>query len=204
MILSLGILLDDLGYDAGTNGAAAFSDGEPKSFVHRDRCNQLDRHLNVVARHHHLHTFRKLYASRHVRSPEVELRSVALEERSVSSTLFLRQHVDLSKEVRVWRDAARLGQHHSPLHFLLRNSTEQEADVVAGSPLVEKLPEHLDARHNCPLVGIESDQRHFLANLHDAALDTTSRNRTTTGDREHILDRHDERLLSLANRLRAV
>src|SRR6266481_8588885 len=59
--LPASLLLEDLGNDACTNGAAALSDGEPAPLVHRDRRDQLDRHLNVVPRHHHLHTFRQLH-----------------------------------------------------------------------------------------------------------------------------------------------
>src|SRR6476659_9983128 len=165
-------LLDDFRYDAGTDGAAAFTNGEPKTFVHRDRRDQLDRHLNVVARHHHLHPFRQLYASHHVRRSEVELWTVSLEERRVSAALFLRQHVNLGQEVRVRRDASSLGQHHSTLHVLLANATQQQSDVVTGSALVQKLPEHLDTRDNGLLVGVEADKADFLAHLHDAALDT--------------------------------
>src|SRR5882672_6599975 len=68
---------------------ATFPNGEPEPFVHRDRRDQLDRHLHVVPRHHHLHPFRQLHASRHVRRPEVELRPVPLEERRVSPALLL-------------------------------------------------------------------------------------------------------------------
>ena len=34
-------LLDDLGHDAGADGAAAFADREAQAFVHRDRGDQL-------------------------------------------------------------------------------------------------------------------------------------------------------------------
>src|SRR6476469_8111751 len=205
MILSLGIfLLDDFCYDACANSPSTLANCEAKSFVHRDRCNKLDRHLNVVARHHHLHSLRKLNTSSHVRCTEVELRSIPLEERRVSSTLFLRQHVHFGQEVRVRRNAARLGQHHSTLDLFLSNSTKKKSDVVACLTLIEKLPEHLDSSHDRALVSIESDQRHFLSNPHDAALDTSRRNCSATRDREHVFNRHQERLLGLAYRLRDV
>src|SRR6185436_16396236 len=50
----LGRLLDDLGDDPRADGPATLADGEAQALVHGDRLDQLDRHLNVVARHHHL------------------------------------------------------------------------------------------------------------------------------------------------------
>src|SRR6476646_6859612 len=81
-------LLDDLRDNTGADSSATFTNGEPKSLVHRDRRNKLDRHLNVVAWHHHLHPFRQFHRSRHVRRAEVELRTISLEERRVSAALF--------------------------------------------------------------------------------------------------------------------
>src|SRR3546814_1799969 len=42
--------LDDLGDDAGADGAAAIADREAQAFVHGDRCDQLQVHCDVVAR----------------------------------------------------------------------------------------------------------------------------------------------------------
>src|SRR5688572_23574684 len=91
------LLLENFRYDAGANRAATLSDSEAKSFVHRDRRDELDRHLNVVAWHHHLHPLWQLYTSSHVGRTEVELGAVALEERRVTSTLFLGQHINLGQ-----------------------------------------------------------------------------------------------------------
>src|SRR3954464_2130114 len=88
-------LLLDLGDDARTHGAATLADCEPETLVHRDRLAELDLHVRVVARHDHLLALRELDRARHVRRPEVELRPVAVEERRVAATLFLREHVDL-------------------------------------------------------------------------------------------------------------
>src|SRR5688500_4431994 len=118
-------LLENFGYDACTNSPATFSDREAETLVHGDRRDQLDLHLDVVARHHHLHPFRQLDTSSHVGRSEVELRSVTLEERRVSPTLFLGQHVNLGRELRVRRDRASLGQHHPTLHVLLVDTTEE-------------------------------------------------------------------------------
>src|SRR5688572_9984371 len=118
-------LLQDLRDDAGADGAATLTDGEPQTFFHRDRVDQLNRHFDVVARHHHLGVARQLDHSRDVRRAEVELRAIALEERRVTAALFLRQHVYLALEVRVRRDRTRLRQHLAALHFLALRATQK-------------------------------------------------------------------------------
>src|SRR5580704_12926475 len=100
----LSALLDDLGDRSGADGSAALADSEAQALLHGHRGVQRDFQRDVVARHHHLRTLRQLGRSRHVRGAEVELRTVAVEERRVASTLFLRQHVDLALERRVRRD----------------------------------------------------------------------------------------------------
>src|SRR5215210_6646308 len=82
-------LIDDLGDDARTHGAAAFADGEPETLIHGDRLDQLDLHVRVVARHDHLLALRELDRAGHIRRPEVELRPVTVEERRVAATLVL-------------------------------------------------------------------------------------------------------------------
>src|ERR1044072_8446646 len=46
-------LLDDLGHDSGAEGAAPFADGEAHLLLHRDRRDQLHRHVPVAPRHPH-------------------------------------------------------------------------------------------------------------------------------------------------------
>src|SRR5215216_6724968 len=86
-------LLYDGGYDAGTDRAAALADGEAQLLLHGDRRDQLDRHRNVVARHHHLRALRQRHHTRHVSRAEVELWAVVGEERRVPAALLLRQDV---------------------------------------------------------------------------------------------------------------
>ena len=45
----------------------------------------------------------------------------------------------------------------------LLNAAQQQPDVVARLPVVQQLPEHLDARDHRLLVRVEADERHFLA-----------------------------------------
>src|SRR5512145_2564437 len=50
----------------------------------------------------------------------------------VPATLLLGQHAPLTGEIGVRRDAARLGQHLTPLHVLLLRAPQQRTDVVTG------------------------------------------------------------------------
>src|SRR5918996_2087404 len=70
---ALGPLLDDLGDDPRAHGATALADREPQALVHGDRRDQLDRHLHVVSRHHHLGSLRQVRHSGDVGGTEVEL-----------------------------------------------------------------------------------------------------------------------------------
>src|SRR2546426_5235116 len=198
MLFSRGIaLLQDLGDDAGARRAAALADREAQRLLHRDRRDQLDRHLRVVPRHHHLHPPRQLRRPRHVRRPQVELRPVPLEKRRVPPPLLLRQHVHLALELRVRRDRFRLRQHHPPLHFVLLHATQQQPHVVPRLPLVQELAEHLHPRHHRLLVGPKPHHLHFLPHLHLPPLDPPRRHRPPARDREHVLHRHQERLVHL-------
>ena len=122
-------------------------------------------HRHVVARHHHLGALRQRHHARHVRRAEVELRTVVGEERRVPAALLLRQDVGLGLELLVRLDRARLAQHLAALHRLLVDAAQQAADVVAGLALVQKLAEHLDARHHRLLRVADADDLDFLANL---------------------------------------
>ena len=79
-----------------------------RPWLHSDRVNQLNRHLNVVARHAHLGAFRKNANAGNVGGSEVELRTIVVEERGVTTTLVLGQDVNLSRELGVAGNGARL------------------------------------------------------------------------------------------------
>src|SRR5690606_637181 len=65
-------LLEDLGHDAGADGAATFANRELESIFAGDRVDQLHFDLDVVAGHDHFHTLGEDDVTRDVRGPEVE------------------------------------------------------------------------------------------------------------------------------------
>src|SRR6266850_4974904 len=186
-------LLLDLRHCAGADGAAALADREAQPLVHRDRHDQLNRQTHVVPRHHHLHPRRQRRHTRHVRRPEVELRPVPVEEGRVPSPLLLRQDVHLRLDLRVRRDAPRLRHHLPALHFLFFRPPQQQPHVVPGHPLVQKLLEHLHSRHHPLERRPDPHDLHLLAHLHLPLLHPPRHHRPAPRDREHVLDRHQER-----------
>src|SRR5688572_16637432 len=135
------IYLDgDLRHDSCTHRTATLANCDAETLLHCDRSDQLDGDVvEVVARHHHLGAARKLADAGDVGRTEVELRTIAVEERRMTATLLLRKHVDLCVELRVRGDRARLDDNHSTLELRLVHTTKEQTDVVTCLPLVEEL-----------------------------------------------------------------
>src|SRR5690606_35158633 len=197
-------LFDNFGDDAGADGSAALADGEAQALVHGDRLDQLHFHLHVVARHHHLRALRQRHRPRHVRRPEVELRTVVREERRVPTALLLGQNVRLALEPRVRRDRPRRRQNLAPLHLLPLGAPQQHADVVPRLALIQQLAEHLHARAHRLRRRPQANDLDLVPDLNHAPLDPARHHRATARNREHVLDRHQERLVLRTLRLRNV
>ena len=123
----------------------------------------------------------------------------------MTAAFVLGQNVNLALELGVRVNRARLGQNLTALDVGSLDTTEQNADVVASLSKVEELAEHFDARNNglSSLVG-EADDFDFVRHLQNATLNSTGSNSTTAGDGEDVLNRHQERLVSLTFRGRDV
>ena len=197
-------LFDYLGDDAGTDCLAALADGKPEFLLKCDGCDELDGERHVVAGHDHLDAVGKLGDAGHVGRPEVELGTVAGEERCVAAALFLRQDVDLTLELRVRGDGAGLCDDLAALDLVLLRAAKEDADVVARHAGVQDLAEHLDGGGDGLLGGTEADDLDLVAGLDDAPLDPAGDDGAAAGDREDVLDGHQEGLVGIAGRLRYV
>ena len=142
--------------------------------------------------------------ARHVRRSEVELRPVAGEERRVPPAFFLRQHIGLSLELRVRRDAARLRDYLPPLDVLALHSSEQQPYVVSRHSFIKQLLEHLHPRHYRLERRPDAHYFHRLVDLHLAPLYSARGHRPPPLDRKDVFDRHQKRLLDVARRSRNV
>src|SRR5262249_26978380 len=120
----------------------------------------------------------------------------------VTATLLLLEDVHLRLQLLVRLDRARLREDLPALDLLTLGAAEQRADVVASLTLVEQLTEHLDARDDRLLRVAEADDLDFLTDLGGPALAAARDDRAAARDREPVLDRHQERLVELAHRLR--
>src|SRR5690606_28933825 len=192
------ILFDDFRHRTGSDRAAAFADREFGSLFDGDRSDQFHFQGDVVAGHHHFSAFRQLDDTGHVGGAEVELGTITVEERGVTSALFLGQAVDLSGELGVLLNAAGLGQHLSALHFFPLDPAEQDTDVVAGLGLVKQLPEHFHPGDNRFLrFFVQADDFHFVPDFDGSAFHTTRGHRTAPGDGKHVFHRHHEGLVDI-------
>ena len=118
----------------------------------------------------------------------------------MTAAFVLGQNVNLAGELGVGVNALRSSQNLATLDVLLRNAAEQAADVVASLGVLEGLVEHLGAG-NGGLDGVlDADDLNLIANLDGATLDTAGNDGAAAGDGEHVLDGHQERLVSGAVR----
>src|SRR3954447_22145243 len=197
-------LFDYLGNDARADGSPALSNGEPEALIHGDRLNELDLHLGVLTRCHELAAVGELDDAGDVSRAEVELRPIAGDERRVATALLLLQAVDLRLVLGVRRDRAGLAEHLASLDLLALGTAQQGADVVARAPFVEDLAEHLDAGdHRLGGVG-DPDDLDLVAGVDHALLDAAGRDGAPAGDREDVLDGHQEGLVEVTLWLRDV
>src|SRR5699024_7865157 len=94
----LSVLVEDLSNLTGTYRTSTFADSEAKTLAQSDRLQQFNRDGEVVARHYHLYAFGQRDLTRYVRGTNVELRTVFVVERRVTTTFFLGQDVHLALE----------------------------------------------------------------------------------------------------------
>src|SRR3989338_4778696 len=185
-------LLNNLCNHTRADSATTLADRETQAFFHRDRVDQADGDADIVARHDHFGARRQFDRAGHIGGAEVELRTVALEERSVATAFILAQHVDLGSELGVRGDGAGLGQYLAAFDVLALGAAQQDADVVACLTLVEQLAEHFHAGADGFLGGFDADDFEFFADFDHTALDTAGYHRAATRDREYVFDRHQE------------
>ena len=91
-------LLVDRGNNAGTNSAATFTDSEAQTFFDSDRSDQLNVHNNVIAGFAHINAIGQGDNTGNVGSSEIELGTIVVEERSMTSTFFFGKDIYLTFE----------------------------------------------------------------------------------------------------------
>src|SRR5690554_1662242 len=198
------LLLENLDDLAGANGTSTLTDGEAEALFHRDRLDQRHRHLGGVARHDHLGALRQRDDAGDVRGAEVELRTVVRVERVVTATLILGQDVGGALEVGVRGNRTGLHDNLATLNVFALGAAEQQATVLAGPRLVKLLVEHLDTGDRGLLRRADADDLDLGVDGEGSALGATGDDGSTTGDREDVFDRHEERLVLVTHGVRDV
>ena len=112
---------------------------------------------DVVTRHSHLGALGQLDRTGNVGGTEVELRTIAIEERGVTATLLLGQNVDLAGELGVRGNRTGLAENLTALDVLALDAAEQQTDVVASLAEVHGLTEHLDTGNDGVLGILDAD-----------------------------------------------
>ena len=93
--------------------------------------------MGVVARHNHFNAFVQFDGAGNVGRSEIELRTIAVEERAVTAAFVFGQNVNLSFELGVRGDGARFSENLTSLNLASFNAAEQRADVIAGIRFVK-------------------------------------------------------------------
>ena len=89
--------------------------------------------------------------------------------------------------------------------FVTLNTTEQSTDVVAGFRVIEQFAEHFDTGNNGLFAFFgQADDFDFFRHIQLATFHTAGSNSTTTGDGEHVFNRHQERFVGGTFRRRNV
>jgi hypothetical protein len=84
------------------------------------------------------------------------------------------------------------------------DAAEQQRSAVARLRALHRLTERLDARHDGGDRGAEPDDLDRVAGPHLTALDRAGHHGAASGDRQHVLHRHEERRADVAVRHRQV
>ncbi|SAS53375.1 Uncharacterised protein [Klebsiella pneumoniae] len=158
--------------------------------------DQGNNHFDVVARHYHLYAFRQFDGASHVSSTEVELRTVAFEERSMTAAFVFGQDVHFRFELGVRVDGARLSQYLTTFDFFTFDTTQQNTYVLTSTAFVQQFAEHFNASTGGFRGFFDTNDFNFFTYFDDTALNTTGNNGTTTGDGEYVFDRQQERLVN--------
>src|SRR5699024_6079545 len=127
---------------------------------------------------------------------EVELRSVVVEERSMTSTFIFCQNVYLSGEFCMACDRTWFSKNLSSFDFVSLNTTKQSTDVITSLSLIQKFTEHFHTSHNdFTCFFFQTNDFNFVRYVKHTSLYSTGSNCTTSCDREYVLYRHDERFI---------
>ena len=195
-------LVEDIGDLTRTYRTTTLADCEAETLIACYRSDEFYSNLYVITGHYHLYTLGQSDFTCNVERTDVELRTIVVVERSVTTTLFFLQDIYRSLEFRVRMNLSRVADNHTTFYLVLVDTAEQETYVITSLALVKYLTEHLNARNNRFLIGTQTCDLHLVAYFYNTSFDTTGSNSTTTCDREYVLNRHQEGFIYITGRQR--
>src|SRR5690606_7648175 len=149
-------------------------------------------HSYVIAWQNNLFVRWQFDRTGHVRRTEVKLPTIAPETGRVPATFFFGQNTHLGRKAGQRFDRTGLGQHLTTLNVFTLGATQQQTHVIARLTFVQQLAEHFHACA-CGFYRVfDTDDLDLFAHFDDTALDTACYHCTTTGNREHVLNWHQE------------
>ena len=177
------ILAEHFGDNARTNRSAAFTDSELQLLFYGNGLDKLNGDGYVVTGHNHFGAFGKVDRTGNVGSSDEELRTIVVEERSVTSAFLCFKNVYLSFELGSRLNSAGLSENLTLFDALTVDAAKECADVEACDSFVNALVEHFKAGDN-GAYGLFDKANDFgrVTNVSNAALYTTGSNGAAAGD----------------------
>ncbi len=106
----------------------------------------------------------------HVEGTDVELGTIVVVERSVTTTFLFLEDVDRSFELAVGFHYARVADNHTAFDIFLVDTTEKETNVVTSFAFVKKFAEHFDTGNGRFEVSAKTHDLNFVANFDNTLL----------------------------------
>ena len=122
----------------------------------------------------------------------------------MTAAFFFRQNIAFTVEVRMRRNRTRCSQYLTALYFFSLRSAQQNTDVISGFAFVKQLTEHFNSGAGRFLGRFDTYDFDFVTNMQNTAFNTAGNYRTAAGNGEYVFNRHQERLIFRAFRLRNV
>src|SRR5699024_10849624 len=127
---------------------------------------------------------------------EVELWTIVLKKRGMTSTFSFRQYIYYDFEVRFCFVRTRFSNNFPTVIVLTLYPPYNSTIIAASFTLAYKLTEHFNTSNCCFLsVFVHTDDFNFITNGNFSTLNTASCNCSTSSNREYVLDWHHERFV---------
>eukprot|EP00043_Microstomoeca_roanoka_P004985 m.52992 g.52992 ORF g.52992 m.52992 type:complete len:435 (+) comp12746_c1_seq1:3487-4791(+) len=194
-------LAENLGDNASSNSLVTFTNCESLTLLERNIGDEFNLAACVLTGHHHL-ALRELDCASDITSAGKHLRTVTIDKRSVTTTFFFAQNVELCLELAVGFDGTGLAHDLTLADVFALQTAAKSTKVITCLTLRQLLLEHFDASNSGLNSLAVADDFNFITLANDTTLNLASHDSTTSRDRESVFDRHEERLIQVTHGVR--